>query len=102
MLFNKHLISDKLGKVDTGAAPSAGVMTGSHERGLRVLLSPPLISVTAKSARWKDRVPGTEPGDALILYPGGHPQTIHPNRSLKCSKSYFLHQKNGSDKTHSA
>lgn len=46
-----------------------------------------------------DRVPGTEPGDALILYPGGHPQTIHLNKSLKCSKSYFLHQKNGSDKT---
>lgn len=34
---------------------------------------PSPISVTAKEAR-KDRVPGTEPGDALILYPGGHPQ----------------------------
>ena len=91
-------MSDKLiRQVDTGATPSAGVTTGSQERGLRVLLSPPLISVTAKNARWKDRVPGTEPGDALILYPGGH-----LNKSLKCSKSYFLHQKNGRDKTHFA
>ena len=94
-------MSDKLiGHVDAGAAPSAGVTTGSQERGLRVLLSPPLISVTAKDARW-DKVPGTEPGDALILYPGGHPQTTNLNQSLKRSKSYFLRQKNGSDKTHS-
>lgn len=65
---------------------------GSQERGLRVLLSHPLISVTAKEARRKDRVPWNRTGDALILYPGGHPQTIHLNKSLKCSKSYFLHQ----------
>lgn len=43
--------------------------------------------------------PETGPGDAIVLYLGGHPQSAILSKSLKLSTPYFPHQKNGNDNT---
>lgn len=65
---------------------------GSQERG------PPELGESLKAPVHAQHLE-TGPGNAVVLYLGGRPQSAILSKSLKLSMPYFLHQKNGNDNT---